>query len=116
KAQPRAGYDPPNSRAKALRGMEGTLWIDATDLRWVRVQAEVKRSVSIEGFMARVEPGTRFELEQKPTAEGGWLPTRLAMRTRAKVLFVLSRKEQQDSTYYGYRKSQPVGQFEKLTH
>lgn len=105
KAQPRRGYHPPNSRAKALTGMEGTLWIDATGFRWVRVEAEVKHPVSIEGFIARVEPGTRFELEQQPTAEGIWLPTRFAMRTRAKVLFLFSRKEQQDSTYYGYRKS-----------
>jgi outer membrane lipoprotein-sorting protein len=105
RAQPRRDYHPPNSRAKALTGMEGTLWIDATDFRWVRVEAEVKQPVSIEGFIARVELGTRFELEQRPVAEGIWLPTRFLMRTRAKVLFVFSHKQQQDSTYYGYRKS-----------
>jgi len=105
KAKPRRGYHPPNTRAKALTGMEGTLWIDATDFRWARVQAEVKHAVSIEGFFARVEPGTRFLLEQRPVEGGAWLPTHFSMHTRAKVLLLFPHNEQDESSYYGYHKS-----------
>lgn len=52
-----------------LRGMEGELWIDEATFQWVKVQARVIRPVSIEGFLARVEPGTRFELEKMPVAD-----------------------------------------------
>lgn len=108
RAKPRRDYRPPNARAKALTGMEGALWIDATDFHWVRVEAEVKHPVSIEGFFARVEPGTRFELEQRPLPDGLWLPTRFSMRARAKVLLFFSHNEQEESTYYGYHKAIPA--------
>jgi hypothetical protein len=104
RAHPRPDYRPPNSRAKALTAMEGTLWVDAKDLRWVRVEAEVKRPVSIEGFFARVQPGTRFLLEQQPTSDGVWLPSRFSLRTRAKLMMLIPRNAQEDSSYYGYKR------------
>ena len=105
KAHPRRDYHPPNMRAKALTGMEGTLWIDATDYRWARVEAEVKHAVSIEGFFARVEPGTRFVLEQSPAEGGIWLPSHFAMQTHARVFLLFSHNQQEDSGYYGYHKA-----------
>jgi hypothetical protein len=105
KANPRRDYHPPNMRAKALTGMEGTLWINATDYRWACVEAEVKHAVSIEGFFARVEPGTRFVLEQRPVEGGIWLPSHFTMQTHAKVFLVFSHNEQEDSGYYGYQKA-----------
>lgn len=108
KATPRAGYQPPNMQAEALTGMQGRLWIDKITFQWVRVEAEVTRPVSIEGFLARVEPGTRFELEKTPVASGVWLPKHFAMRARAKVLFLITHKSQQDQTYFEYRKATQV--------
>lgn len=64
KATPRADYQPPTMEAEVLRGMEGELWIGEARFQWVKVQARVIRPVSIEGFLARVEPGTRFQLEK----------------------------------------------------
>lgn len=108
KAIPRAGYQPPNMQAEALTGMQGKLWIDKITFQWVKVEAEVTRPVSIEGFLARVEPGTRFELEKTPVAGGVWLPSHFAMRARAKILFIITHKSQQDQTYFGYRKAAEV--------
>lgn len=102
KARPRAGYRAPNSRAKVLTGMEGTLWIEKTTFQWVRVEAEVIHAVSIEGFLARVLPGTRFALEQAPVAGDLWLPTHFTMRARARILFLFSKSDDQDETYSGY--------------
>jgi hypothetical protein len=106
-ARPRRGYHPPNTQAKALTGMRGTLWIDSNDFHWVKVRAEVFRSVSIEGFLARIEPGTRFEFDQRPIKEGLWLPSRFLTVTRAKVLFFFSRNDRQEETYFGYKKAEP---------
>ena len=106
-ARPRGGYKPPNMRAKVLTGMNGTRWIEKKTFQWVRVEAEVIRPVSIEGFLARVQPGTRFELDQAPVSEDLWLPTDFSMKARAKILFFFSKMDDQDETYYGYYPAAP---------
>lgn len=105
KATPRAGYQPPNMETEVLTGMQGTLWIDKWTFQWVRIQAEVIHPVSIEGFLAQVEPGTRFELEKRPVENSLWLPTHFSMKARAKILFLFPHRSQEDETYYGYRKA-----------
>jgi hypothetical protein len=104
-ATPRPGYQPPNNHAKVLTGMAGTLWIDQKTFQWVKVEAKVIHPVSIEGFLARVDPGTQFELRQAPVEPGIWLPTLFTMRARAKVLFFFSRNSQEQDTFSNYRKT-----------
>jgi len=104
KGTPRAGYIPPNRYAKALTGMQGTLWIDAANFHWVKAEAEVVRPVWIEGFIARIEPGTHFELEQAPIATGLWMPNHFVMEAKAKVLLLFPHYEQDDITYFSYHK------------
>lgn len=108
KARPRRGYRPPNNRAKVLTGMEGTLWIDKDSFQWVRVEAEVIHPVSIEGFLATVQRGTRFELVQAPVSEEVWLPTRFSMKAKAKILFFFSRTDEEDESYHGYYLPEPA--------
>ena len=108
KATPRPGYKPPNAEAKVLTGMEGKLWIDKQTFQWVKVEATVIRPVSIGGFLAEVEPGTHFELEKMPLADNIWLPKHFAMKSRAKLLFLFTRKSQADEVYYGYHKPAPI--------
>lgn len=108
-ATPRPGYRPPNTETKVLTGMQGKLWIDKQTYQWVKVEAEVVRPVSIAGFLARVEPGTRFELEKMPVSEGLWLPKHFSMKARAKVLFFFSHKTQEDETYFDYHKASRSG-------
>jgi hypothetical protein len=108
KATPRPGYKPPTTGAKVLTGMEGKLWIDAETFQWVKVEATVIRPVSIEGFLAEVEPGTHFELEKAPVTDSIWLPKHFAMKSQAKVLFFFTRKSQADETYSDYHKPAPI--------
>jgi len=104
RATPRPGYIPPNRDTRVLTGMNGTLWIDRQTYQWVKVEAHVIHPVAIEGFLARVEPGTQFELEKAPVANGVWLPKHFAMKAHAKVLGLFSHKQQEDDTYWGYQK------------
>ena len=104
-ATPRPGYNPPSLQTRVLTGMRGTLWIDTQTFQWAKVEAEVIHPVSIAGFLARVDPGTRFEVEYTPVSGDIWLPSHFSMRARAKVLYVFSRRDQADETYFGYRKS-----------
>lgn len=107
-ATPRPGYRPPSRETKVLTGMQGRLWIDKQSFQWVKVEAEVIHPVSIEGFLARVSPGTRFELEKAPVDNNVWMPTHFAMRANAKIMFLFNRNSQEDDTFWGYRRTGPI--------
>ncbi|MGB8864986.1 MAG: hypothetical protein WCC71_12885, partial [Candidatus Sulfotelmatobacter sp.] len=72
------------------------------------ISPRVKTLPVFGGFLAQVEPGTHFELQKMPVADGVWLPKHFAMRSQAKVLFFFTRKSQADETYYGYFKAAPI--------
>ncbi len=110
KATPRPGYKPPNMDCQVLPGMQGQLWIDQKTFQWVKVTAQVIHPVSIEGFLAQVEPGTRFELEKAPVENGIWLPSHFAMQSHAKVLFMVNRSSSANETYSDYTKAGSSGQ------
>jgi hypothetical protein len=106
-ATPRPGYNPPNMETQVLTGMQGELWIDSATYQWVKVTAEVIHPVSIEGFLAQVEPGTQFELEKMPVNDNIWLAKHFAMKSQAKVLFMINRSSQEDDTFWNYKKVTP---------
>lgn len=101
-AIPRPGYEPPNRTAKILTGMRGRLWIDKESFHWVKGEAEVLRSVSIFGFLAKVLPGTRMELEMIPVTESVWLVSRFAVDMKLSVFWRKSTKTT-ESRFSDYR-------------
>ena len=101
-ATPKAGYQPPTRETQVLKGMRGKMWVDTTQYQWVRVHAEVFRPVSFGLFIARVNPGTQFTLEQAPLHENLWLPSHFSMAVRARVL-ISSRNSRDDESYWNYR-------------
>ena len=105
KATPHKGYQPPDRDSQVLTGMEGTLWIDQRTYQWVKVEAHVTRPVRIEGFLAEVEPGTRFEVEKKPVAGDLWMASHFSMRSNARVLLLVPHKGEEDDTYFNYQKA-----------
>lgn len=105
RATPRPGYQPPNVEARVLTGMEGTLWIDKTTFQWVKVEAQVIHPVSIAGFLARVEPGTQFDLEKMPIEGEIWLPKHFGMKSRTTVLLLFHRNSEVEENYFDYRRS-----------
>jgi hypothetical protein len=106
KATPRPGYHPTDRDTRVLPGMEGTLWIDKQSYQWVKVEAHVIHPVAIIGFIARVEPGTRFELEKTPVDDNIWLSKHFSMTATAKVLSLVSHHSQEDDTFFNYHKRQ----------
>ena len=102
-ATPKPGYVPPNRDAKVLTGMKGTLWIDKATYQWVKVEAEVIRPVNFYGFIAKVGPGTRFELEQEPIAGSLWMPKHFASRVYATAFGFINENSLDDETYRDYQ-------------
>ena len=104
-AEPKDGYQPPNRESKVLTGMRGRLWIDERQNQWVKVEAQVFKPVSFFGFLAKVEAGTKFELEQEPVAAGIWLPKHFSMQVKASALGFINQDSSEDDTYRDYRSS-----------
>jgi hypothetical protein len=106
RAEPKPDYKPSSMETQVLTGMRGQLWIDKASYQWVKVTAEVVRPVPIAGFLARVEPGTQFELEKMPVENGIWMPKHFGMKSHAKVLMMVNRASQEDETFSDYRRKQ----------
>jgi hypothetical protein len=83
--------------------MQGELWIDKTTFQWIQVVAQVIHPVSIEGFLARVEPGTKFKLVQAPVAGGAWFPSQFSYESKVRVLSFIGHNATDDETYSDYQ-------------
>jgi hypothetical protein len=102
-AEPRPGWEPSDHEGRVLKGMKGRLWIDQATNQWVKVHAEVVKPVSFYGFLAKVGPGTEFDLEQAPVADGVWLPKAFHVNVRASALGFLSENSTENETYRDYQ-------------
>ena len=101
-ATPRPDYVPKSMETKVLTGLKGKLWVDESSFRWVKVQAEAVKPISIGGFLARVEPGTQFELQERPINAEIWLSRLFKMQARAKILFLVNKSSDTNESYFNY--------------
>lgn len=101
-ATPKPGYVPKTRDTKVLTAMKGRLWIDKNEYQWVRVKAEVMRPVRMYGFLAKVGPGTKFELDQAPVAPNIWLPKHYSVNVNATALGLFNEDSTDDETYWNY--------------
>jgi hypothetical protein len=115
-ATPKPGYQPPNMESQVLIGMRGEMWIDQQTYEWVKVTARVIRPVSIEGFLAEVEPGTRFEIEKTPVAPGVWQIAHFSMQSHAKVLHMFNKDSAEEDWYYDFKPASRVFNNGTATH
>jgi hypothetical protein len=110
-AEPKPGYDPTDHEGRVLKEMKGRLWIDKATNQWVKVHAEVVRPVNFYGFLAKVGPGTEFDLEQQPLADGVWMPKVFNVNVHASALGFFSENSTENDSYADY---QPMPQVSAL--
>ena len=100
-AQPDPDYQPPVEKARVLEGMKGRLYVDRHNYHWVKVEAEVTSPVNFGFFVAKVKPGTKFELVQSPVG-GVWLPKQFSQSVNASVLGFYGLRNHEEDTYSDY--------------
>ncbi len=110
-AEPKAGYAASDHEGRVLKGMKGTLWIDEATNQWVRVHAEVVKPVSFFGFLAKVDPGTKFDLELAPLMDNVWMPIRFNVQVYSTALGFVNEDSTDSETYRDY---QPMPQASAL--
>ena len=103
-ALPNPDYQPPSEKTKVLTGMQGRLWIDKAHYHWVRVQAQVITPVPFGLFIAKVKPGTKFELDQAPVGDV-WLPKRFVENVNASVLGLYGMRSMEQDEYSDYHQT-----------
>jgi hypothetical protein len=103
-AVPKENYDPPSTETEVLTGMRARFWIDTKSYQMIRAVARVLKPVTIEGFLATVQPGTEFEVEQKRVAPDVWLPTHLQIRSHSHILFFFHHHIHEDRIFFDYRR------------
>jgi hypothetical protein len=89
--RPRSAYDPPSRELAVLTGMEGTMLLDATARRLVRVDATLIRDVDFGwGILGRLYRGGHFLLEQRDVGAGRWAITILQLDFKGRKLLLKS--------------------------
>lgn len=106
-ASPKLGFEPNDREGRVLTGMKGRLWIDKNSDQWVKVRAEVIKPVSFYGFLAKVDPGTQFLLEQEPVAKDLWLPSRFSVKVNASALGFFNEDSSDDEMFRDYKRLAP---------
>lgn len=101
-ATPKPGYQPKLRDARVLTGMKGKMYVDKATFQWAKVEAEVIKPVSFYGFLAKVEPGTRFVLEQAPVKGSLWMPLHFVQVVDAKALGIIDKDSNHEESYSNY--------------
>ncbi len=114
-ASPKPGWQPPTLETRVLTGMRGRLWIDKKDHQWVKVEADVFQPVTFGFFIAKVQPGTRFELEQAPVNHDLWLPSHFRMTVNSSILW-WQKNSLDDETYSDYQPKDALSARLNLAH
>ncbi len=105
-ATPSKGYEPRGREAKIFPGVNGKLWIDRQTLQWVKVEAEVIKTVSWGLFLLRLDPGGRVSLEQTRVNDEVWLPRRVIVAGSARIGLIKKVRMQEEITYSKFRRFQ----------
>jgi hypothetical protein len=100
---PRPGFTPSTPHGAMLEHIQGKLWIDKEDIQWAKAEAHVIDTIGIGWILARIEPGTRFTVEQTRVANGLWMPRHITIAGAAHVMLVHSKAINEELSYSGYR-------------
>ncbi len=101
---PRPGFEARRKEAKMLPKIKPRFWIDQQDYTWSKLTGEITDTISFGWVVARMHPGTRFELQQERINGEVWLPQRVDVHLDARVALLKGYNENVHVTYSQYRK------------
>jgi hypothetical protein len=102
-ADPRKEYRPKTKEAKILQKIRFRAWIDKSETQMVRVDGDVIDDITFGVFLAKLQKGAHFTVEQMRVNDEVWLPQHVAINAGARLLFK-HLDFNDDLTYRDYRK------------
>jgi hypothetical protein len=103
-ADPRPGYEPKHREAKIMMKFKGLIWIDKTELQWVKLDLSAIDDISFGWVIARVHKGTHVFVEQIRVNDEVWLPKRVQFHLDAKLALLKNYHEDVEQTFRDYKK------------
>ena len=105
-AQPKPGYRAVQSKAKDFAKVRATIWIEQATYHWVKVDADVLKTISVDFGLLRVAPGSSMHFEQTRVNDEIWLPSSMLVRFEARLALLKVLRGEYDIRYSDYRKFQ----------
>jgi len=102
--RPNPAFHPPSREAKVFHNMQGTITINAKEIRLVGISGKLMSDVTFGGgFLGRLHKGGTFLVEQKEVAPGDWEVSLLDVHIMGKALFFKTISEQQHQENTDFR-------------
>lgn len=102
--EPRPDYQPKRREAKMLSKFRGRVWIDKSDMQWVKLDMTAIDTLSIGLFLARVHKGTHLIMDLTRVNDEVWLPKSVQLHFDARVALFKSYDDDVQQTYSDYKK------------
>jgi hypothetical protein len=110
-ADPRPDYRARDQLAKIATKMRGKVWIDKTELQWVKVEAELIGQISFGLGLVRIAPGFTLQFEQTRVNDEVWLPAVGSIKGNGRLALVKSLYVEEVFRFQDYKKFQVQSQF-----
>jgi len=106
KFKPNPDYNPPNRELQVYQGMEGTMLIDPSDERLVKIEAHLFKGVNFGwGILGHLDPGGQFEVGQSRVGGDRWEVTEMRLKFTGKILLFKSLNISEHETAFDYRRA-----------
>ncbi len=102
-ADPKPSYVGETRISRMFPKMRGTIWVNQQGYQWLRVEMETLDAITFGGFLAKLDKGARFTLEQMKVNEELWALRQLNTRVVARALLMRFNQGQQID-FRNYRK------------
>jgi len=87
--EPNPKFDPPTTKAEALRGLKGRVWVERKGRHLVRMEGNIFRDVNFGwGLLAHIYPGGQLALDQVDVGNGRWTFSHFSERLTVRLLLV----------------------------
>ncbi|HUI85069.1 MAG TPA: hypothetical protein VL240_12640 [Candidatus Binatia bacterium] len=102
--QPNPRFQPPSREAKVFHNMEGTLVINAKEIRLVSLSGRLRSDVTFgAGFLGRLHKGGTFHVEQTKVAPDDWETSLIDVHIAGRALLFHTISEQQHQINADFR-------------
>lgn len=102
---PNPKFDPPTREAQVFHAMSGTLWIDAKQMRFAKMQASLMEDVKFGwGILGHLDRGGTMLIEQKEVGPGHWEIANMDLNLKGKAVLLKSISVQEKEENYGFER------------
>ncbi len=102
-AEPKPGYAGTTRISRLFPKLKGFIWVNQQGYEWLRVEAQTLDAITFGGFLAKLDQGSTFRMEQMRLSEGVWALRQMNTRVTARALLMRFNQGQQID-FRNYRK------------